>query len=123
MCDGSLGDIKATCNRLPLVDGDRPHREMPRRTGPETRREIAEYIRKMLHAGVIEAAASEWASPVVLVGKKDGSLHFCVEYRRLSMKKMTDSYPLRGWTTASTRWGTLPSSVHWNETEGTSRYP
>ena len=94
MWDGSLGEIKATCHRVPLVDGARSHREMPRRTGPETKRKIAKEVRKMLHAGVIGPAASEWASPVVLVGKKDGSLRFCVDYRRLNMKTMTDTYRL-----------------------------
>ena len=38
MWDGSLGEIKATCHRLPVVEGALPHREMPQRTGLETRR-------------------------------------------------------------------------------------
>ena len=94
MWDGSLGEIHATKHRLPLVEGARPHREMPRRTGPENRRRIAEELQKMLHAGVIGPATSEWASQVVLVGRKDGSLRFCADYRRLNMKTLTDAYPL-----------------------------
>ena len=79
MWDGSLGEIKATSNRLALEPGARPHREMPRRTGHGMRKRIAEEIRKMLHAGVMEPGTGEWAWPVVLVSKKDGSLGFCVD--------------------------------------------
>ena len=65
MWDGSLGEIKATIHRLALEPGARPHREMPRRTGPGMRKRIADEIQKMLHAGVIEPATSIWASPLV----------------------------------------------------------
>ena len=61
MWDGSLGEIKATSHRLALAPDARPHREMPGRIGPGMRKRIAEEIQKMLHAGVIEPATSEWA--------------------------------------------------------------
>ena len=55
---------------------------------------VAKEVRKMVKAGIIEPASSEWASQVVFVPKKDGSLHFCVDYRRLNACTLAHSYPL-----------------------------
>ena len=48
---------------------------------------------RMLAAKVIEQAQSEWASPVVIVPKKDGTHSFCVDYRELNAVTVWDSYP------------------------------
>ena len=46
----------------------------------------------MLEAGVVVPSSAEWASPVVLVRKKDGGVRWCVDYCRLNKTK--DAYPI-----------------------------
>ena len=48
----------------------------------------------MLSKGFIESSDSPWASPIVLVTKKDGSTRFCIDYRRLNDVTRKDSFPL-----------------------------
>ncbi len=48
----------------------------------------------MLERNVIQPCTSPWASPVVLVRKRDGSLRFCVDFRKVNAVTRRDAYPL-----------------------------
>src|ERR1700730_18576535 len=43
---------------------------------------------------MIRPSDGEWASPVLFVKKKDGSLRFCVDYRKMNAKTIKYTYPL-----------------------------
>eukprot|EP00731_Ephydatia_muelleri_P017890 Em0010g988a len=45
---------------------------------------VKEELEEMLKHGVIEHSNSPWASPIVLVKKKDGSLRICVEFQQIN---------------------------------------
>ena len=93
--DGTLGEIRVVEHRIDLKEGAEPFAQHPYRAGQKAREFEKQEIDRMLEAGVIEPAArSAWASPVVLAPKKDGTLRFCVDYRRLNAMSVRDSYPL-----------------------------
>ena len=48
----------------------------------------------MLEQHVIEPAHGPWASPIILVQKKDGSTRFCVDFRSLNSVTQKDAHPL-----------------------------
>lgn len=56
--------------------------------------DVDKQVNEMLERDVIEPSNSPWASPVVLVRKQDGSMRFCIDYRRLNEVTIKDAYPL-----------------------------
>jgi transposase InsO family protein len=51
-------------------------------------------IGQLLQLGLIEESESPYASPVVYVKKRDGSLRLCVDYRGVNAKSVGDAYPM-----------------------------
>ena len=90
---GDVGRTKLVQHKI--VTGDAaPIKQHPRRI-PQSLRPAAESeLQRMLDQKIIEPSCSPWSSPIVLVKKKDGSLRFCVDYRKLNSVTAKDSYPI-----------------------------
>ena len=56
--------------------------------------EVREHLKLMLDAGAIRPSNSPWCNVVVLVRKKNGSLRFCIDFRRLNTLTKKNSHPL-----------------------------
>jgi transposase InsO family protein len=90
--DGHLGKIEAVQHHI-LTEGP-PVASQPYRVGPTARESISKEVDRMLSMDVIEPCSGPWASPIVLIPKPDGSIRFCVDYRRLNKVTRKDSYAL-----------------------------
>ena len=72
----------------------RPIKQPPRRVPVHMQSEVDDQLDHMLENDIIRPSTSPWASAIVLVNKKDGSLRFCIDYRRLNEVTTKDAYPL-----------------------------
>ncbi|XP_019267396.1 PREDICTED: uncharacterized protein LOC109244715 [Nicotiana attenuata] len=81
-------------HRIPLKEASNPVNKRPYRY-PGIKKDIIEkLVQEMLDQGVIQHSTSPYASPVVLVGKKDGSWRLCVDYRSLNQMTIKDKFPI-----------------------------
>lgn len=71
-----------------------PIKQRPYRLSPVKQQAMEEQLEVMLKEGIVEPSHSAWASPVVLVPKKNGKLRFCVDYRKVNGITENDAYPL-----------------------------
>lgn len=79
--------------QLELSDKVPVHRP-PRRLAPLEREAVAKQIDEWLRDGIVQHSRSPYASPVVVVRKKNGTNRLCVDYRELNAKIVKDRYPL-----------------------------
>jgi len=91
---GQLGKVDVTPHRIEVTSGARPRRAQPYRASHASREVIARDVQRQRDLGVIEPSSAEWAFPVVLVPKPDGTMRFCVDYRHLNEMTVRDVYPL-----------------------------
>ena len=80
-----MGHTNATKHKIVLKDPDTlPFKKCFCRIPPPQLDKVREHLKLMLDAWVIQPSNSPWCNVVVLVRKKDGSLHFCIDFRKLN---------------------------------------
>ena len=88
-----LGKTNLVKHKIELTDYT-PIKDRYRRIPPHQYEEVRKHLKEMLDVRAIRRSNSPWASPVVLVRKKDGSLRFCIDLRKLNARTIKDAYSL-----------------------------
>jgi hypothetical protein len=91
--EGELGRTEEIQHRI-YKENVPPIFQRPYKMSPKEHEIIRKELDKMLAQGAIRPSRSPWASPVVLVRKKDGKIRFCVDFRKINQVTKKDKYPL-----------------------------
>jgi len=87
--------VKETNVKMSIVLKDEePVYQRARRLSPLEKEKVNEHISTWIRGGIAQPSLSDYASPIVLVKKKNGSTRLCVDYRQLNKKIVRDRYPL-----------------------------
>ncbi|KAJ8395731.1 hypothetical protein AAFF_G00029680 [Aldrovandia affinis] len=87
------GKAEGVVHRIRLTD-DRPFRMPYRRVPPAHYQQLRQVLTEMEEQGIIRKSVSEYASPLVMVWKKDGGLRICTDFRWLNARTLKDAHPL-----------------------------
>lgn len=91
-CDEfDVGCSKCTQHHIRLTE-DNPFRERSRRLAPADIEDVRQHLGKLKEAGIIADSRSPYASPIVVVLKKNGQIRMCVDYRTLNRHTIPDQY-------------------------------
>lgn len=86
--------IRTYDHSIPLIPGAVPVNSRPYRYSRLHKDEIERQVKELLEAGLITSSNSPFASPVLLVQKKDGSWRFGVDYRKLNSLAIKNRFPM-----------------------------
>nr|XP_022901006.1 uncharacterized protein LOC111414058 [Onthophagus taurus] len=86
---------QSTAIRTKIILSDEiPVYQSPRRLSFMEKKEVERQIEEWIADGIVRPSISDYASPIVLVKKRDGSTRICIDYRKLNRKIIKDRYPL-----------------------------
>ena len=88
-----LGCTHSTEHIIKVTDNT-PLKKQFRQIPPPMVEEVRNHLKEMLESGAIRPSQSAWCNTVVLVWKKDGGLHFCINFCCLNAHTKRNSYPL-----------------------------
>ncbi|GKD40151.1 putative mitochondrial protein, partial [Tanacetum coccineum] len=89
-----LPPIRSQDHRITLMPGTQPVNTRPYRHPHVQKDAIEAMVKELLDSGVIKHNQSSFASPVVMVKKKDNSWRMCVDYRQLNKHTIKDKFPI-----------------------------
>ena len=90
--DHALGRTSMVTHKIKTTG---PPIQQPLRRLPESLKAVVhKELESMQNKGVVRPSCSPWASPMVLIRKKDGKWRFCVDYRKLNSVTERDAFPL-----------------------------
>ena len=69
-------------------------KERPRPVPPQDLEELRQHLQDLLDANIIKPSSSPYASPIVILRKRNGTLRLCIDYRKINARTIKDSYPL-----------------------------
>ena len=121
LTDDELGCTDVVTHKIDTGDHP-PIKQYPRRTPFVQRAKIASMVADMEKKSIVKPSTSSWASPVVLVPKKDGTTCFCIDYRRLNAVTKKDVYPLPRIEDILDTLVELVFSLHWISLLGIGKF-
>ncbi len=86
-----VGCSRSTQHHIRLTE-DKPFRERSRRLPPADLEDVRQHLEKLKGAEIIAESRSPYASPIVVVRKKNGQIRMCVDYRTLNRRTVPDQY-------------------------------
>ena len=89
--DLDIGRTTRVKHHIRLAD-DTPFRESCRRIPPADYADTRRHLQELKEKGIIRDSQSPFASPIVLVRKKNGDLRLCIDYRKLNSRTIRDQY-------------------------------
>jgi Retroviral aspartyl protease len=81
-------------HKIPLLPDHKPYARAPYQLSYVERQELEKQLQELLRAGRIKPSQGPYGAPVLFVRKQDGSLRFCVDYRRLNNDTAKDPFAL-----------------------------
>lgn len=90
-CD--LGHTDLIEHEIHLSDA-KPFKEPHRNIPTSLLEEVRQHIKEMIDCGAIRESNSPYSSNVVIVRKKDGTIRFCIDFRKLNQRTIKDAYAI-----------------------------
>lgn len=93
--DGKVGELQLDIEHtIELFDNSKSIKAIPYRRNPNEHNQISEKISKLINKNFIKPSYSRFSSPVILVPKKDNTIRFCIDYRKLNSVTIKKKYPI-----------------------------